>query len=347
MSKEIGETVGGKRYAYLLLVLSLVAFMALWLGYNPVDAAEMPTAVLNDNHSIDAVILNTGDTALTGGDVVIYSSQPGTLAEQHQGVVASFAQTVRNAMESGYTGDGITNAVSTSASGKSLSETELNRESAAGTSNPLNALLGSSLLSSYLEINTIDKPADGSIKSSNAVIDAYAHAVELAHGQTVEYFGDPVIGSVICDVACSVQENRVDPAVEVDIRGVGYIIAIFDERGNAIWFDDRFANAASIRDLGVDLDIHGGLTASASGTTDFWKNYQNDVLNAGIGGELNTGARPSSASLAGGGNDSNGPTASMHVEKAGKSSAAWLYTALALGALAFGIGGIAVARRSR
>ena len=75
----------------------------------------------------------------------------------------------------------------------------------------------------------------------------------------------------------------------------------------------------------------GGKKANETGT---WANYQLNTVNLTYTTPTQT-ATPKP------------PTTGNNVASTGSSSASWLYAALGLGALAFGVGGATVARRSR
>jgi hypothetical protein len=83
----------------------------------------------------------------------------------------------------------------------------------------------------------------------------------------------------------------------------------------------------------------GGKLANETGT---WHNYQLNTVNLTV-----TSPTPSPSAGAGSSVTPKPPVAGTGVSTDGSGTAVWLYAMLGLGALAFGVGGVAAARKSR
>lgn len=345
MSKEIAQTVGGKKIAYLIAILAAFAvFATIATQFRGADAAEMPSTEVMDRYSAaDSATLNTDDTALTGEIVVISSAQPGTLVEQHQGVVASFAQTVRNASTSeqftsgdvhaleqarGDNGEYIDDAMTVDTAGNDpVNSTTLTTASTRG-------LHDGSGVEYYVETSV----GTGTITATVDYPVFRADDASYPNGQTVQTAADmnEPVG------AYDVPNN--DHASKLLSQGIdGAINELFDQTNSIL--AERFTSTNP-----WDIEVPN---SSASG----WDLFRE---HSGSGEVIASRADPASEVLAPaeayaqeptGDSQNIVPANSSEVDAksaaGGGATANWLFAALGLGAIAFGVSGVAVAKRSR
>lgn len=118
----------------------------------------------------------------------------------------------------------------------------------------------------------------------------------------------------------------------------------FDQGGNANYvldvpaLDPGATPNCGTENAAVSFFV-GGKLAQQTGS---WKNYQLNVLNLTVVSPTATPAGTTTPTPGAPATGNNG-----HVETTGSSAAILLFAALGLGAVAFGVGGAAVARRSR
>ena len=303
-------TVSGPKIAWLLAIVAAFAVLAtLGTQWQTSEAArESNQAVLETNLDVDAAVPGGGESLFSDSATLAFSRAQDTLT-------------------SSLSWDSILRPQDEDRNGDTASFAQVVRNVSILTTSDAN-----------IDTSAAQPEADGSTAPvtwtrGGNVIDGYTRAVEGARGQTVEFTADRQVtnASTIVDSAGSYWATLV---------GNGTITDTADYMGTRTSIEDISALPFILRGSSFVSDRTGSGEVIASSADSAVPAY-------GLVPDAGTYAQEST-----GGSQDTIPAASSEVDaksaaEGGASSANWLFAALGLGAIAFGVGGLTVTRHSR